>query len=156
MLSNIFIEQLLIHFKGFLGVYSSNNAVKLKRKGECLILNFDKEGEAGSHFICLYMKSGKCCLYFDSLNLPIIPFEIYNYLSDRSFNIENCSKDIQSFKSTYCGFYCMLFIICNKISFQYWNHVSKKFVTRCMSNDMKCIDYLCSAIKKYFKINGFK
>lgn len=139
------------YINGFLGVYSSNNAVKLRKKGESLIINFDKEGEPGSHFVCLYMKNRDTCLYFDSLNLPIIPTEIYSYLSCRSFNVKNCSKDIQSFNSSYCGFYCMLFIICNKISFKYWEKVSKNFKTRCMSNDKKCIDYLCLSIKKMLK-----
>lgn len=151
MLSNLYIEKLFTHVKGFLGVYSSNNAVKLKRKGECLIINFDKEGESGSHFISLYMKSSKHCLYFDSLNLPIIPIEIYEYLSDRTFQITNSSKNIQSFESTYCGFYCMLFIICNKISFKYWETISDKFKSRCKNNDSKCIRFLCTAIKKYFE-----
>jgi len=151
MISNVYIENLFTHIKGFKGVYSSNNIGKLSRSGECLIINFDKAGESGSHFVCLYMKSKNHCLYFDSLNLPIIPFEIYKYLSNQSFHITNSSQNIQSFDSVYCGFYCMLFIICNKIGFEYWKKISKKFKQRCMSNDSKCISFLCTTLKKYFQ-----
>ena len=150
MLSNLYIEEILKHVNRFLGVFSSDNAIKMRKAGECLIINFDKQGEPGSHFVSLYMKSNNHCIYFDPLNLPIIPIEIYNYLSNRDFNITNCSLDIQSFESTYCGFYCMLFIICNKISFKYWVSTVKKFKSRSKKNDSKCIKYLCSAIKKYF------
>jgi len=112
MLSNVFIEQLMQCVNGFLGVFSSNNAVKLVEKGQSLIINFDKEGEPGSHFVALYMKSKTHCLYFDSLNLPIIPIEIYNYLNKRNFNITNSSKNVQAFSSSYCGFtVCFLFSV---------------------------------------------
>jgi len=138
------------HIDGFLGVYSSDNAVQVRKKGESLIINFDTEKEPGSHFVAIYMKNKNHCLYFDSLKIPIIPIELYKYLSSYTPAIIDCSKDVQSFNSTYCGFYCMLFILSNKISSDFWRLTISKFKTQSKSNDSKCIKYLCQSIKKYF------
>jgi len=50
---------------------------------------------------------------------------------------------IQSPFSTYCGFYCMLFIVSYKIGEKYWKSVLSKF----NSNDLKMIKFvsLCYA-----------
>lgn len=134
-------------FKGFDGVFSSDNAPLVTKVGKSIIINFDKRSEPGSHFIAVYINKAGKCLYFDPLNITHIPIDIHNYLSKYKI-FENASCDIQPFFSTYCGFYCMLFIISNLISSKYWKSIKKKFKNM-KENDSKCIKLLCISIKKY-------
>lgn len=149
MLTNLYIEKVFKNVKGFLGVFSSNNAIQLKNPGESIIINFDKVGESGSHFIAIFLTS-KELLYFDSLNFPIIPISLANYLSHYK-KIRDHSKSLQSFKSTFCGFYCMLFIICNVLNEKYAIQILGKMKENDSNNDNKCILYLTHFLKMYFK-----
>ena len=145
MLSNIFIENLMFHFPNFLGVYSSDNIPLLTDKRQSIIINFDRSYEMGSHFIAIFMKNKKTCLYFDSLNFENIPIELSVYLQQYP-NVEDLSKNIQSRFSTFCGFYCMLFILCNLINYNMYKKIFNKFQTSDLRNDKLCIDYLCFVI----------
>ena len=136
----------------YLGTFSSDNAPILTRKGESIIVNFDRKDEPGSHFVAFFMiRSGKC-LYFDPLNISIIPSDISKYMSLYS-NLKNMSEQIQPIFSTFCGFYCMLFIISCNISFSYWQTLKKKFYLNHEKNDNLCINLLCKSIKIFSKRN---
>lgn len=137
------------YLKGFIGVYSSNNAPLLKTKMSSVIINFDKKNEPGSHFVAFFMNDKFECFYFDPLNVNLIPIEISEYIKKYDI-IFDASENIQSFFSTYCGFYCMLFLFCININVEYWNNTAKFFKQRSMENDKKCIKMLCKSIKKYF------
>jgi hypothetical protein len=152
MLSNIYIENLMKYFPGFKGVYSSDNAIILNKKNESIIINFDTQYEKGSHFVAVFMHSSKECSYFDSLNNSIIPNKIHSYLQKYS-SVKNCSIQIQPLMSTYCGFYCMMYIVANIIGLGYWKSIVSKFKKSPQTNDEKCIKYLCMSIKKFFKAN---
>ena len=149
MLTNLYIEKVLKNVKGFLGVYSSNNAIHLQNPGESIIINFDKVGERGSHFIAIFLTSNEL-LFFDSLNYPIIPLSLSQYLSEYK-KIKDLSKSLQSFESTYCGFYCMLFIICNVLNKKYLIRILGKMKENDVNNDRKCIFYLTRSLKMYFQ-----
>lgn len=150
MLTNVFLHKCLMPIKKFKGVFSCDNVCRLKTPGECLIINFDRQNEPGSHFIAVFCVNKSSISYFDSLNLKEIPSEIFNYISSYT-NAKDASKDFQNILSTSCGFYCMLFLYCNCISSKYWNDVAKKLLLKNnFQNDKVCIDYLCIAMKKFF------
>lgn len=148
MLTNKYIFQCLKHIKKFKGVYSADNAIKLTNKGDCIVINFDKSYQPGSHFIAVYLSNKNVCKYFDSLNLKEIPLEIAKYLSLYKKAID-CSKHLQSYLSTYCGFYSMLFLYSQSISSKYWLNNLKRLKLNSLKNDHLCINLLCKAINDY-------
>lgn len=148
MLTNIYLENVMKNIKGFKGVFSSNNTPDLKNNMS-IIVNFDKENEPGSHFVAIFKKR-KYCLYFDSLNCNFIPVEIARYLYKYD-KIKNYSESLQSLTSTYCGFYCMLFILCQILGEKKWKKVLKYFKNDKNNNDDICIDLICKIILKYKK-----
>jgi len=148
MLTNLFIEKVLKQIQGFKGVFSSDNCPLLKNPGESIIINFDRVNEGGSHFVAIYLQQKNVLKYFDSLDIPLLPPELIVYLKQYS-KIYDCSKQIQSFSSTYCGFYCMLFIMSNV--FSVWKKTLDFFLIDRLENDHICINLLCNLLKKYHK-----
>ena len=125
MLTNKYIEYVMQFIPGFQGVFSSDTIPLLIKNKSSLIINFDKREDPGSHFIAVFKLDENNCYYFDSLKLGILPASVGEYLYQYNF-IFDLSKEIQSYESTYCGFYCMLFIICQNISLNYWEKNCKK------------------------------
>lgn len=136
------------NIKGFKGVFSSDNAPILKQAKSSLIINFDKENEPGSHFIAVFLSNKNKLLYFDPLNLGFTPANIAIFLSGykKCFNM---SQNIQNFESNFCGFYCILFILSNLISKEYWNKIESKFYLRDKRNDDICINLICKTIENF-------
>ena len=150
MLTNIYIEKVMKNIKGFIGVYSSNNIPILDKDDSSVIVNFDKINEPGSHFIAIYRKNSNKIIYFDSLNLKILPLDIAQYLSQYR-HIFDLSKQIQSVNSTYCGFFCILFILAMNVSENYWNNIHSKFKSGDLKNDNKCIELICKTYNQFYK-----
>lgn len=136
------------NIKGFEGVYSSDNIPLLKKIKSSLILNFDKENEPGSHFIAVFLNRKKHLLYFDPLNLGFTPVNIALYINKykKCFNL---SQNMQNYESSFCGFYCMLFIISNLIGKKYWMKLEKKFYFQDLKNDDICINLICKTIENF-------
>lgn len=150
MLSNFYIEDIMQFLPGFVGVFSSDNAPLLRKPKTCLIMNFDKSFEPGSHFVGFYLDENYKCFYFDSLDIQHIPKDVSLYA--KSYHkIENISKPIQSYNSTYCGFFCMLFITSMFVGRKFFKQMMKEMKERELENDEKCIRNLCSAITKIFE-----
>jgi len=148
MLTNLYIERVLRQIQSFKGVFSSDNCPLLKHPGESIIINFDRVNEGGSHFVAIYLHKKDELRYFDSLDIPLLPPELNLYLEQYP-KILDCSKQIQSFSSTYCGFYCMLFILSN--IFDVWGKTINFFLLDKIENDHMCIELLCCFLKKYHK-----
>lgn len=130
---------------GFIGVFSSDNCPLLTKKKTGLIMNFDKQNEPGSHFIAFFLNDKNECLYFDSLDIPIIPFTVDKYILNYN-TIFDYSIPVQSFNSSYCGFYCMLFISSMFVNEKYYENIFSKFFKQSIDNDKKCISYLCKVL----------
>ena len=62
----------------FRGVFLLDTLPKKPNKKECGILNFDKSGGPGTHWVAWY-KNGKTKIYFDSYGVQP-PIEVINYL----------------------------------------------------------------------------
>lgn len=145
MLTNVYIEKIFKKLPGFLGVFSSDNIKRMKNNNS-LIINFDKMSEPGSHFVAVFKKNN-ICYYFDSLNLGFVPTDIAGYLVLED-KIINLSSNIQNINSSYCGFYCILFILSMNISEKYWINIDKKFQKQKIENDKICINLICETVKK--------
>ena len=100
------IERALRHIKGFIGVFSRDEAKKLKN-GQCLVLNLDGVLGSGTHWVGYYRKNDSI-YYFDSFGLPP-PQDVIDQYRDccRMFYSSN---EIQKMKSIKCGYYVIMFL----------------------------------------------
>jgi hypothetical protein len=141
--TNKYIEDFLRPVtKHFIGVFSANNLPKHLSKSETfsLICNHDNLGEAGSHFISI-VHVGICILYIDSLGFPCTIDDIRNFLWSFQLPVFYNSRQLQSVDSSFCGFYCILYVLHFDQMFNY--HVlPPKLVFNVIElneNDMLCI-----------------
>ena len=74
---------------------------KLNKK-ECGIVNFDKSGGSGTHWVAWY-KNGKNKIYFDSYGVQP-PTEVVNYLGKP---IRYNTDQIQPRGEVFCGHLCL-------------------------------------------------
>lgn len=136
------------YVKGFKGVYSSNNIPTLDEDNTSLIINFDKVHEPGSHFVAVYRKNNNKVIYFDPLKLGVMPIDIARYLN-RFTHVFDFSTQLQSDNSTYCGFFCILFILCLLVGEKYWKSICLNMKLGRKYNDEKCIKLICKTVKMY-------
>ena len=79
-LSNLYLEDAARKLKipSFRGVFLLDILLKKPNKKECGIVNFDKSGGSGTHWVAWY-KNGKIKIYFDSYGVQP-PLEVIKYL----------------------------------------------------------------------------
>ena len=79
-LSNFELEDAAKRLKipSFRGVFLLDTLPKKPNKKECGIVNFDKSGGPGTHWVAWY-KNGKTKIYFDSYGVQP-PLEVIKYL----------------------------------------------------------------------------
>jgi len=113
-ISNIYIHSILKKtVTNFDGVYSCNNIPSklLKQSTFCVVCNLAKENEPGTHFITLIKQARKLLIY-DSLALSLT---LYPVALKKLFTLYKpvimCSTPLQTINSTFCGFYCILFVL---------------------------------------------
>ena len=68
----------ILKIPNFRGVFLLDTLPKKPNKKECGIVNFDKSGAPGTHWVAWY-KNGKTKIYFDSYGVQP-PIEVINYL----------------------------------------------------------------------------
>ena len=91
-----------------------NLPTKPNKTDECGVVNFNKTGEKGSHWVAYYWKKGQGQqrIYFDSFG-QITPIEIQKYLKTReefeqNKNVIQRNTDIvQPINSSICGHLCL-------------------------------------------------
>lgn len=79
-----------------------------------LIVNFDKFGEPGSHWVGIWFNKNQTVEYFDSYSRPFsINKYIYNFIQDNGYNIctQIIGKALQNLNTSVCGHYTLLFIV---------------------------------------------
>ena len=91
----------------FRGVYARDGLPRNLRKG-FYIVNFDKKGEPGSHWICI--ENGDEIVYFDSYGRTPPRFTgLARYWRGKK-NVVRNTKKLQHDYSTTCGQWCMYFV----------------------------------------------
>ena len=101
------IERLLVNQPSFQGVYSLDTLPKSPR---LLVCNTDPSWKPGEHWIAIYVDKNGRGEYFDSFGRPPNKhFERYmnSMCSSWTFN----KKRLQSRISSFCGYYCCLFVV---------------------------------------------
>ena len=73
----------------FRGVFLLDTLPKKPNKKECGIVNFDKSGGPGTHWVAWY-KNGKTKIYFDSYGVQP-PLEVIKYLGS-PIHYNNCNR----------------------------------------------------------------
>ena len=109
------IQKILNCCKSFIGCYASDQLESLSLSFfPCtFIVNTDKNGMAGTHWICFRISKRRVEM-FDSLGLIYennLPIEILTFLQrfavSRDIKFNKC---LQPNSSVLCGFYCIFFI----------------------------------------------
>jgi len=148
-LSNIFIQQFLDSqkLKHFDGVYSSNNIPQhvLKKKKFIIISNLSEDSEPGTHFICIEKKYKQYIVY-NSLATPIRSYiHRFKFMTIKRHSIlQACQYPLQSISSTFCGFYCIYFVL--SLNYPKVN-VETFSATTLVNNDEVCIKNILEIIK---------
>ena len=110
-MNSLEIYKELKHYKEFLGVYSRDKLNFYMPDETGIIINTDKSGEPGEHWVAIY--KNERTIYFDSFGLPPIQDEIIDYLNKINpigwFHNTIC---FQSYYQDTCGMYSMIFLAC--------------------------------------------
>ena len=86
----------------FRGVFLLDTLPKKPNKKECGIVNFDKSGGPGTHWVAWY-KNGKTKIYFDSYDVQL-PIEVVKYLKKP---IHYNTDQLQPVGQVFCGHLCL-------------------------------------------------
>ena len=84
------------------GVFLLDTLPKKPNKKECGIVNFDKSGGPGTHWVAWY-KNGKTEIYFDSCGVRP-PLEVVEYLGKP---IHHNTDQLQPAREVFCGHLCL-------------------------------------------------
>ena len=90
----------------FIGVFSINNLPKLIKDG-AYVINFDKYGDVGTHWIALFCNRNEI-VYFDSFGVEHVPEEIKEFIGNK--NIKANIFRVQANDSVMCRYFCIEFI----------------------------------------------
>ena len=110
-LNNFELEEAVkkLKIKFFRGVFlldtlpkKPNNNESLASLKECGIVNFNKSGGLGTHWVAWY-KNGKTKIYFDSYGVQP-PIEVKNYLGK---SIRYNTDQVQPVGEVFCGHLCL-------------------------------------------------
>ena len=94
------VKKLKIPF--FRGVFLLDTLPKKPNKKECGIVNFNKSGGSGMHWVAWY-KNGKTKIYFDSYGVQP-PLEVIKYLGrPKLYNTDQLQPEGEVF----CGHLCL-------------------------------------------------
>ena len=94
--------------KHFNGVFMRNELVDKNSQNECFILNLDHSSNNGTHWTCIFIKTG-VCYYFDSFGFPP-PVEVEDYLHKFDKRYYN-SFEIQKINQVICGHFCIYVLV---------------------------------------------
>ena len=96
--------------KSFRGVYAYDTLpARVGRYPSSYIVNTDRAGERGAHWIAIYFESRQLCDVFDSYGMA--PFgEIYAFAARNAAVVHYSTRWLQSPTSGLCGAYCIYFL----------------------------------------------
>ena len=140
------IQEMLNCCKSFIGCFASDQLVNLSLSYfPCtFIVNTDKDGMSGAHWICFRISKRKVEM-FDSLGLIYenkLPIEILAFIQRFSVSREiKFNKRFQPDLSVLCGFYCIFFIFLRQ--FCSFSRIQKFFDVDLNKND--------EIVTKFFK-----
>jgi hypothetical protein len=145
-LTNKYVEDIgkKILGKIFLGTFPCDFNIQTKgRKVFCLIFNLSKHNTKGSHFVAIYTSKNEM-IYFDSYGKKPTNKDIKAFISKnikfRKLIINK--KCIQSCSSIFCGFYCLGFLLSQKLKIPLKSFTSFFDLNNTNNNDGKIIEFI--------------
>ena len=144
-----FLNNVLSSVKNYKGAYARNRipVFKIPIKGmNYIVVNTDKLGNSGEHWVCLAMDKSKC-QYFDSFGSCVLENDIKKYLKKVGYTsyVHNY-KAIQPFYSKMCGYYVIAFILAIESNETFENFIGQ--FTKIKNNDKILIKVLKKHIRK--------
>ena len=115
-LTNKYVEKTCrdLFGKNFIGVFPCDMHPKIRqRKNFSLIFNTGDSSTKGEHFIAIYFNE-KNLFYFDSFGKKPNDKNIIKFIKSQQRKIKKIifwDKPIQDVNSSYCGFYCIGFLM---------------------------------------------
>ena len=106
----------------FRRVFLLDTLPKKLSKKECGIVNFDKSGGPGTHWVAWY-KNGKNKIYFDSYGVQP-PIEVINYLGKP---IRYNTDQVQPVGQVFCGHLCLYVLKELSMGYKFQNILNKFF-----------------------------
>ena len=107
----------------FRGVFLLDTLPKKQSKKECGIVNFDKSGGPGTHWVAWY-KNGKNKIYFDSYGVQP-PIEVINYLGKLTrYNTDQ----VQPVGQVFCGHLCLYVLKELSMGYKFQNILNNFFL----------------------------
>ena len=104
----------------FRGVFLLDTLPKKLSKKECGIVNFDKSGGPGTHWVVWY-KNGNNKIYFDSYSVQP-PIEFINYLGKP---IRYNTDQVQPVGQVFCGHLCLYVLKELNMGHEFQNSLNK-------------------------------
>lgn len=95
----------------FLGVFARDELVNIKQYPCCFVMNTAKRSHPGMHWVAFFFDSNKVCHFFDSYGNSPTLFRLNNFIKNNSTRLIFNKKQIQSWTSDNCGYFCVLFLI---------------------------------------------
>lgn len=138
-------------FCNVLGVFPKDKLPprnSITRYPACCIMNTDKAGQPGEHWVAYWFDSSNACEFFDSYGLAPSAFGFSHTCTHYN------TKCIQSYDSNVCGHYCLYYLI-RKSRGHSLHYITLPFdsstplwndsqVLKSMSNYLTCM-YECSS-----------
>ena len=123
-LSNFELEDAARRLKipSFRGVFLLDTLLKKPNKKECGIVNFNKSGGPGTHWVAWY-KNGKTKIYFDSYGVQP-PIEVVRYLGK---TIYYNTDQLQPAGQVFCGHLCVYVLKELNMGHEFQNVLNKFF-----------------------------
>ena len=97
--------------KYYLGTVALDQLPQNIRYPSCLIVNNQKSHQPDQHWIAIYFGKNQKAEFFDSFGQNAKYYSLENYIKSRSKGFVNSNIKLQSNYSTFCGYYCVLFIL---------------------------------------------
>ena len=136
--SNLYLDNLMKKIsKCFRGTFSCDNIPIFKESNIAVISNLSREHDTGSHFIAIFIDQDKIT-YFDPFGIESYNILIEEYLKKYKKKIIYSKQRIQSYNSTHCGYFCVIFIL-----YLENNVCLRKFVKLFQKEDLLINDYIC-------------
>lgn len=94
---------------GFDGVFPINDLPTTHKKSYILIVNTDPDNLIGKHWLGVIVRPDKEGYVFDSYGQSP-PLKLQHWLNIRGIRWTSNTRQVQSFNSTLCGYFCIYFL----------------------------------------------
>jgi hypothetical protein len=97
--------------KIFGGTYPIDKLPKRVQYPSCFVINNQPSYQTGEHWVAVYFTKNKNAVFFDSYGNNPSFYKLTKFVKNNSKMFEYNHKQIQSYLSEYCGYYCLLFLL---------------------------------------------